>query len=120
MEPFTRAWATVSDMFFLKPRLQNVGATDAEMFGLAGFPGRVAFLADFHTWLVGKMTAQATPLAVAEEIAQPQAALLADIARMKARNAISDPEGAIPRCGDEPLPVVDFANWRPVNGGAGS
>ena len=49
------------------------------------------------------------PLAVAEAIGQPQAGLLADVARLKARNAVPN-AAAVPRCADDGLPPVpDFS-----------
>jgi len=79
--------------------------SDAEMYGLAGFSGREEFLEDFHRWVISNMDQKRTPYEVAEEITQPQADLLADIERLKARNRVVD-DGA-PRCGDADLPIVD-------------
>ena len=75
------------------------------MYGLAGFSGREAFLADFHRWVISNMDQKRTPYEVAEEITQPQADLLADIERLKARNRVVD--AGAPRCGDADLPIVD-------------
>ena len=58
--------------------------------------------------MVANLDNQRTPLEVAEEITQPQSELLADIARLKAAHRIDDPEGLLPRCADESMPVIDF------------
>ena len=84
-------------------------ASDREMFGLAGHAGRLPFLEAFHTWMVDNLNNERTPMEVAESITQPQADLLLDIERLKERSRIVDPNGALPRCGDESMPVIDFS-----------
>ena len=81
--------------------------SDGEMFGLAGYAGRREFLEDFHAWMVANLEGERTPLEVAEEITQPQAGLLADIERLKARNLVSVDEAG-PRCGDDDMPSIRF------------
>jgi hypothetical protein len=89
----------------------DLGTTsDTEMFGLAGFTsGRREFLEAFQVWMVGNLDGERSPLQVAEEITQPQADLLADIARFKERNLVVDDDGDLPRCADESLPVIDLS-----------
>lgn len=83
--------------------------SDAEMFGLAGFSGRRAFLEAFHAWMVDNIERERTPLEVAEEITQGQTELLADIERMKQHNLVSDPTGSLARCASDDLPPLrDF------------
>ena len=86
--------------------------SDAEMFGLAGFSGREAFLVDFHDWLVGCLDAEKSPLQVAEEITQDHAGLLEDIDRLKERNKIVDREGLV-MCADESMPAINFGHDDP-------
>ena len=78
--------------------------SDAEMFGLAGFPGREAFLGSLHAWLVDAIRRERSPLDAADEITQPLDRLLVDIGRLRARAAARLPVDA-PRCMDELLPV---------------
>jgi len=93
------------------PRIPFGGAdqgSDSEMFALAGFANRDAFLEDFHAWMVANLGGERTPLEVAEEITQSQAGLLQDIERLKERSKIDDSDGTLPRCGDESMPVINF------------
>jgi hypothetical protein len=82
--------------------------SDVEMFALAGFAGRREFLTAFHEWMLANLEAKRTPLEVAEEITQPQDSLLDDIERLKEAHRISDPDGSLPRCADESMPIIDF------------
>ena len=87
---------------------QDAGS-DAEMFGLAGFSGRVAFLAAFHEFMVENIRNEVPPLTVAETVGQPQAGVLEDIDRLKARNAVPSAE-SVSRCADDGLPhIPDFS-----------
>ncbi len=88
--------------------------SDGEMFGLAGFEGRLDLYDDFHSYIVGCLENQRNPLEVAEEIAPPQEDILVDIERLKAKHRIVDPNGELPRCGDyHDLPLIDFATGEP-------
>ncbi len=87
--------------------------SDAEMFGLAGFSGRVAFLTNFHEWIVQNIQNQVPPLTLALTITPDHSELLQDIERLKTKHRT---EGInIPRCNDMLAPFPKDQLQNPVN-----
>ena len=89
---------------FYDPSIR-IDPSEREMFALAGFPSRQAFLKNLHEYILHVITSKKSPVEVGSEITQPQDSILLDIQRFKTKNLITDMEGTA-LCNDDDMPIL--------------